>query len=341
MKFAELPPSEKWAALKYKGETIAEVWFKPDGEPLALTFRIPEKTFQTPGMGPGLTMENLLKSVGIAPEEVESWRHGDFSHSGRDGSNPEFKEPLPSPSPDTSHFYVHVILKPPLQADTRSGGGEPEIALPESKGLDTSADHVQPPRVDSAEEGSEKEIASTKWQDLESRWNAILALEATIETQRLALEGVRVELEALAKNTLTPEERLHARKDDVSRWTRERTRIHFVLPKLKEFVHRATWAVAAPERKLLDEHFKETTEPQLPVAQMIRIGDQLENLLKDRQVLSAQGVTVQQECQTISANIHESLRILQSNAAVNKNRKQRGIRGGKFFKDVRRLSGLE
>ena len=85
MNFSEQPPSKEWAALKLKGETLAEVWFKPEGEPLALMFRIPQKSFQS-GTSPGLTTENLLRAVGIATEEVESWRHGDVSHSGMSGA---------------------------------------------------------------------------------------------------------------------------------------------------------------------------------------------------------------------------------------------------------------
>ena len=49
--FSEQPPSKQWAALKYRGEKFAEVWFKPEGQPLALTFRIPQASFQIPGMG--------------------------------------------------------------------------------------------------------------------------------------------------------------------------------------------------------------------------------------------------------------------------------------------------
>src|SRR5436309_16046554 len=82
VRFSEQPPSEQWAALKYRGEKFAEVWFKPEGEPFALTFRIPQKSFQIPGMGQRITTENLLKAVAIATEEVESWRQGDVCHSG-------------------------------------------------------------------------------------------------------------------------------------------------------------------------------------------------------------------------------------------------------------------
>src|SRR5437773_4132162 len=95
--FSEQAPSKQWAALKYRGEKIAEVWFKPEGEPFALAFRIPSESFQIPGMGQRLTAETLLKAVAIATEEVDSWRHGDVSHSGMNRSNPELSDPLPPP----------------------------------------------------------------------------------------------------------------------------------------------------------------------------------------------------------------------------------------------------
>jgi hypothetical protein len=325
MRFAEQPPSKQWAALKYKGEKLAEVWFKPNGAPFALRFRIPEQTFQVPGTGPRLTTENLLKSVGIAAEEVDSWRLGELADSSMSCSMPELNAPLPPPPPNTTHLTIYVSLKPPPSVVAASESSEPEVSSANSKDL----------------EGNETEIPSPQWQDLETRWNTLLGLEASIETLRLTLEAVRVELEALCRKTLTPEERLYARRDDVTRWDREKRRVYFVVPKLKEFVHRATWAAGVPERKELDELFKNSTEPDLPRPQMIHVRDQLGALLKYRQILSAQGVTVHQECRSIAANIQESLRTLQSNAAANQARKKRAMRGGKFFKDVRKLSGLE
>src|SRR5258708_11884887 len=94
LNFSEQPPSKQWAALSYKGESFAEVWFKPEGDPFALTFRIPQKSFQIPGMDQLLTMENLLKAVAIDLEEVESWRNEGDSHTGMNGCGPELRHPL-------------------------------------------------------------------------------------------------------------------------------------------------------------------------------------------------------------------------------------------------------
>jgi hypothetical protein len=300
MNFSGQPPSKQWAALKYRGEKLAEVWFKPEGEPFALTFRISQKSFQIPGMGQLLTIENLLKAVGIATEEVESWRHGDVSYSGN-GSGPELRHPLSPPPQDVTHLTIHVCLKPP-QAVAPKESGEPAIPL-------------------------------AKWQDLQARWSAMLGLEATIDTLRQRVESLRTQMEAASRQTLTADEKVHALNADVAQWNKAKNRVHYALPKVREFIHRATWAMGLPERKKLEEIFKNHIQLQVPFPEMDKVPEQLEYLLKDRQVLSAQGVAVCQECQSISAEIQGALRTLQSNAAANVNKKRgaTAARKGKLY----------
>jgi hypothetical protein len=300
--FSEQPPSKQWAALKYRGQKFAEVWFKPEGEPFALTFRIPQKSFQIPGMAQHLTAENLLKAVAIAPEEVESWCQWDVSHSGMNGSNPELRNPLSPPRPDVIHLDLHVRLKPPAVVAKESG--EPEIPL-------------------------------AKWQDLEARWRAILGLEATIDFLRVSMEGLRAEMEGSTKKTLTTEEKLHALRADVAQWNKAKSRVHHALPKVREYIHRSTWAMGAPERRKLEELYKNHIRPQIPFPQIDKVLGQLENLQKDRQVLSALGAAVFQDCKSIAADVQGALRTLQSNAASRANKK-RGATGpkGKMFKST-------
>jgi chaperonin cofactor prefoldin len=286
--------------LKFRGEKFAEVWFKPEGEPFALAFRIPQKSFQIPGMGQLLTTENLLKAVAIAIEEVESWQHGGGSYPGMDGSNPELGNPLPQPPQDVTHLNIHVRLKPPPQAVAGNESGEPEIPL-------------------------------AKWQDLEARWKAILGLEAATDTLRISMEGLRAELEALSRQPLTGDEKLHALAADVVQWNKAKSRIHHTLPKAREFIHRATWALGTPERKKLEEFFKDHTGPDIPLSQMDEVLEQVENLQKDRQVLSAQGTAVYQECKSVSAEVQGALRTLQRNAAANASRKKRAMDGKRKF----------
>ena len=301
MNFSEQPPSKQWAALKYRGEKIAEVWFKPEGEPCTLTFRIPQKSFQIPGMGQILTAENLLNAVAIAMDEVESWRLGDVCLSGTNGSNPELRHPLPPPPQDVAHLTIHVRLKPPSQALASQESKEPEVPL-------------------------------AKWQELEARWNAILGLEASIDGLRQRMEGLRLEMEASSRKMLTADEKIHALNADVAQWEKAKSRVHYALPKVKEFIHRATWAMGLPERKKLEELFKNHIQPQVPFSEMDKVPEQLEHLLKDRQVLSAHGTTVCQECSSVLADIQGSLRTLQSNASAKARDKMSAARKkGKFF----------
>jgi hypothetical protein len=318
MNFSEQAPSKQWAALKYRGEKFAEVWFKPEGDPFALTFRIPQNSFQIPGLGPQLTTENLLKAVAIAPEEVESWRHGDVSHSGVSGADPELRNPLPPPPQDLPHLEIFVRLKPPPQAAAANETG------------------------DAAHESGKSEISAAMWEDLEARWKAILGLEAAMDTLRISMDGLRMELEASLKKTLSTEEKLHALRADVAQWTKAKSRVHHTLPKIKEYIHRAMWVMGTPERKQLEELYKNHIQPQIPFPQMDKVLEQLEYLLKDRQVLTAHGTTVYHECKNIHAAVHGALRMLVSNAAVNAKRKKNATKGkGKFFKDIRRWTGAE
>jgi hypothetical protein len=298
--FAEQPPSKQWAALNYRGEKIAEVWFKPEDEPFALTFRIPQTSFRIPGMDQLLTTEKLLKAVGLATEDVESWRYEGVSHDGMNGTNPELRTPLAPPPQDVTHLTIYVSLKPPQDVAPRESG--------------------------------ESEIPLAKWQDLEARWNAILGLEATVDTLRQRMESLRTEMENSTRKMLTADEKVHALNADVAQWSKAKSRVHYALPKVREFIHRATWAMGLPERKKLEEIFKNHIQTRIPFPEMDKVAEQVEYLLKDRQVLSAHGVAVCQECQNISADIQGALRTLQSNATANARKKLAEARKkGKFI----------
>jgi hypothetical protein len=299
--FAEQLPSKQWAALTLRGERIAEVWFKPEGEPLALVFRIPRSSFQIPGIGQRLTTENLLKAVAIATDEVESCRHGDASHSAPEGPDLELTNPLPQPLDDVTYLEVHVRLKPPPQAVADDVSGEPDVAPAE-------------------------------WHDLEARWKAVLALEGTVDLLRKNMEGLRAELEASMRRMLPADEKVYALAADVAQWTKAKSRAHYALPKASEFIHRATWAAGTPERKRLGELFKNPIGTQTSLPPADEVLQELEYLRKDRQVLAGQGVTVYQECKTISADVQAALRRLQSNAATRASTKKGGTGAkGKSF----------
>ena len=179
---------------------------------------------------------------------------------------------------------------------------------------------------------SEQDVPPEQWQALEALWKTILGLEAGIETLRQNTEGLRAEMEAAFKKSLTVEEKVHALQADVAQWNRAKSRIHYALPKAREFIHRATWALGVPERKRLEELFRNHIEPRIPFPQMDKEREQLEHLQKDRQVLSAQGNSVCQECRGILAEVQRGLSTLQRNAADNARRKRSaGREKGKYF----------
>lgn len=303
MNFSELPPSKQWAALKYRGEKLAEVWIKPEGEPFGITFRIPQKSFEIPSLNQQLTPANLLKAVNVSIEELQSWSCGDVEYAGMDGANPELRTPLVPPLKEVPYLEICVRLKTPARADTEAGV-----------------------------ESCEGEISLETWQDLESRWTAILGMEAAMESLRASMDSVRSEMEAALKRTLATEEKRHALRNDVVLWNKAKSRLHHAIPKVREFIHRTIWMMGAPERKKLEQLYKNHIEPRIPFPDMRKVLDQLERMQKDRQVLSAQGTKVFQECKTIMAEVQGALRALQNNANANAHRMKGGTGSkGKFF----------
>jgi uncharacterized protein YoxC len=163
---------------------------------------------------------------------------------------------------------------------------------------------------------TDQPVPPEHWQALEARWKAILGLEAGIEALRATLDNVRAEMEAAFRKTLNVEEKVHALQADVAQWTKAKSRIHYALPKVREFIHRATWAQGIPERKKLEAIVKNYIEPQIPFPELDQVPDQLDFLQKDRQVLTGQGNSVLQECRVICAEIQRALSTLQRNAAT-------------------------
>src|SRR5205807_1039876 len=121
-----------------------------------------------------------------------------------------------------------------------------------------------PAQAAARNESGEQDVPPEKWQALEALWKAILGLEASIDTLRHSMDGLRAELEAAFRKSLTVEEKVHALQADVAEWNKAKSRVHYALPKVREFIHRATWASAVPERKRLEELFKSHVEPRVP-----------------------------------------------------------------------------
>jgi hypothetical protein len=171
-------------------------------------------------------------------------------------------------------------------------------------------------------ESNAPENPEGKWEYLESRWNAILGAEASVEALRKSIEGLRAEMEGAAAKTLNLEEKVHSLSIDVVLWNRAKSRVRYVLPELKEFIHRSTWASGIPERKKVEELFLNYVQPRVPIPDLDQVIAEFEGLLKTRQVLSAQGISSYQKCKNILGEVHGALRTLQRNAAANATKKR-------------------
>ena len=237
-----------------------------------------------------VTIETLLMAAKVSKDDVESWRLGD----GADGVPVEWNQPLPSPSSDDSHLTVYVTLKSPVVV-----GGDDWVVTPE------------------------------QWQAIEALWKTILGLEAAIDASRHGMDGLRSEMESMLKRHLSVDEKLNALQNDVTQWAKAKSRIQYALPKVREFVHRATFALAVPERKRLDDIVKNHLEPRIPFPEIDRLREQLEHLQKDRQVLFAQGSTVNNECRGILGDVQRALSSLQRNAANRAANKRSNARSNK------------
>ena len=296
MSFSERVPSPDWVALTHMGEEVAEAWSLTEGGRFTVVFLVPQHRLEGDDPIRRVTIETLLTAAAISKDEVETWRLGDGSQSGVGGADAELSQPLPPPPPDETHLTVFVDLKP----------------LPQDEPIGN--------------------IPLEKWQALDAVWKAILILEAGIDSSRLSADGLRGELEAAFKKPLGVEEKNYALQADVAQWTKAKNRAHHALPKIREFIHRATWAAASAERKQLGEIIKCHVEPRVPLPGVDKVRERLEHLQKDRQVLSAQGNAVQQEGRGILGEIRNALSMLQRNAADRARQKRSaGREKGKHF----------
>jgi hypothetical protein len=239
-----------------------------------------------------LTVENLLSVADVTNDEVESWRIGNEP----DGSSSQLNQPLPPVPSDTTHLTIHVRLKAPATVSVA------------------------------------EDLPPEKWQVLEASWKAILGLESIIDSLRLGMDGLRSEMESAFKRQMGVEEKLNALQGDIVQWNKAKSRVHYSIPKAREFVHRATWAMAVPERKRLEELFKAHIEPRVPIPEPDRVREQLEHLQKDRQIMCATGNAINQECRGLLGEIQRAYGTLQRNAADRARQKRSNAREkGKHF----------
>jgi hypothetical protein len=131
-------------------------------------------------------------------------------------------------------------------------------------------------------------------------------------------------MESAARKALPLDVKVNAMSADVVQWNKAKSRIHYSAPKAREFIHRAVWTLATPERKKLTELVESYVLTRIPFPHLEDVLAQFEGLLKDRQTLYAQGMMVYQDCKNVCAECQSALRTLESNAAASASRKRGG-----------------
>src|SRR5215510_11616375 len=186
-------------------------------------------------------------------------------------SNPRMEFHLASRS---CHTTSGTLSPAPSTGSTAAGCDSPDSSRsPEAaSGEREESGESHPAAVDPVEGAGDK-VPEVVWQDLEARWNSILGLEASIDRLRISMESLRSELESSRGRQLKSEEKFYALNADVAQWNKAKSRAHHALPKMREFIHRAVWALGAPERKKLDELFKTCIEPRVPCPEMGKLAD--------------------------------------------------------------------
>ncbi len=133
-------------------------------------------------------------------------------------------------------------------------------------------------------ESGGQEIPPEKWQALEVLWKTILGLEASIDSSRLSMDGLRGEMEAAFKKALTVEEKLNACKPTWPSGTRPRAAS--ITPSRKcEFIHRAHLVSGCSRTEEARGDLQEPRRAADPLPGLDQVREQLEHLQKDRQVL--------------------------------------------------------
>jgi hypothetical protein len=122
------------------------------------------------------------------------------------------------------------------------------------------------------------------------------------------LNGISGEIEVSLRRVLTTEEKPQASAADLAQWTKAKSRAHLILPKARDFIQHAACTKGTPERQRLDEFFKNADGVSTPVREIDQVLEELELLLENLKLLTAQGWSLSNECKLVWADVQLALR---------------------------------
>lgn len=177
------PASVQWEQVPF-GEGAPGaiwVWYQPESVPDGIVILVSAEMFHPSLLRQQMTLRALLTAAGMPAELVADWSINGVTYTADEGHNPLLDQPIPDPAV-AGESQIVVRASAPA-AGTVVGGGELE-------GVFAAIDQ---------------------------EWNASLNLESQLATRRTQLVDMQNRLNKLNRD-LTPEERLHGDRADVTAW---------------------------------------------------------------------------------------------------------------------------
>ena len=283
MDFSKRAPSTKWTTLTYEGAVVAQVWFKPEGNPVGLQFLMPTRAFQLPDLENHLTMANLLKTVQIELKEIQSWTCSGIVHEGMNGTNPDFNKRIGPSSNSSDPVPIDVLLN----------------------------------------SGHASEITPEQWNDLASRWDKIALLESEISRIRTEAERLCAKLDSLWNTTLTLEDKYASRLDIAKWEEAKKRIPHLRPELIGFLKSWNSIAAASIETKSRFVELIKTRNSSFSQMEMSNALNELESIRKNRQVWISRGNDLCNLAQGVMSRAQVVLGQLKSSAKANFARKKK------------------
>jgi hypothetical protein len=246
--------TSKASSLTWEQVPVSEIpnhfiwaWFKPTEIPNGLIIRVPDEAFQNPTLHARLTMRRLIISVGLTPTSVTMWSIQGATYDSAEGTTPLLDQALPVPRPNVDSNII-VWVKAPMETTSPTRGVETPNPLPVT--LPTTNDSSSLEQIFLVIEGD---------------WRAILKIEKQLKMQRTKLMALQGRLNSLNRN-LTPDEGLHATRQDKSDWQTARRWLRDVTKRVSQSIK--TFDIgensSAGQRNRFEQTYRELITPRKP-----------------------------------------------------------------------------
>lgn len=257
------PPSVAWEPLALRGDPggAAWVWFHPAAAPWSVQYQIPAETVQR--LGPALTVELLIASSGLPPQQLQGWEANGRSYDVDAGAWPLIGQPIPADG--GSPVLVQIRL--------RGVAAAPPLAA------------ILPPAAPSAA-GVDSDRA---WEGLEADWLAIELVERQLDAVRKQLSAMQGRLQPLNRD-LSPEEFRAADNQDRKDWIDARRWLRIAGDQLGRYIREYDIGAVsgAGGRHRFEELYRNHIQPRRPFAGLAAARLEFEQYRKTHQTLLLQ-----------------------------------------------------